>query len=307
MRGGVTLARVVQVVGGHVRQLQLAGYAAQPGGGAHLHVEAMVHQLDEEVLRPEDVPVHGRRLEGQALLAEPEPGLYLATGAAGGGDDALGVPGEQLTVHPRLAEVAFQRGHRGQLEQVVHTLGGLGQQGHVGVRPGAGDVVVLLRRGSPPDRLLVPAVLRRDVRLDADDRLDAGRAGLRPEVIGAVDVAVVGHGDRRHARLLALGEQVLQPRGTVQHRVLGVYVQVHERAVPARCVRGCPHESTASFGHASQRPRRGVHETEPGEVTATQRLRNLAGEATAGARADPAHRAYLNPAAPQTRHTGRIG
>src|SRR5262249_27399778 len=60
---------------------------------------------------------------------------------------------------------------------------------------------------------------------------DSGRRRLRPEVVGAVDVAVVGDGHGRHAGLLALDEQVLEPGGAVQHGVLGVHVEVRERAV----------------------------------------------------------------------------
>ncbi|CAM5704556.1 hypothetical protein SVIOM74S_00527 [Streptomyces violarus] len=49
------------------------------------------------------------------------------------------------------------------------------------------------------------------------------------DVGGGMEVAVVGHGDVRHAHLVARVEHVLQPRGTVQQRVLGVDVQVRER------------------------------------------------------------------------------
>ena len=41
----------------------------------------------------------------------------------------------------------------------------------------------------------------RDVGLGADDRLDAGRGRLLPEVVGAEVVAVVGDRDRRHPLL----------------------------------------------------------------------------------------------------------
>ncbi len=272
MRGGVLLPRVVQVVGGNVRQRQVARDPPQPGGGPLLDVEAVIHELDEEVARPEDVPVGGGCLQGLAVLPEPEPGRHLAAGAAGGGDDPLRVPGEQFAVHPGLAEVTLQGGQRGEPEQVVHTLGGLGEQRHVRVGARARHVVVALRGGAPANRLLVPAVLGRDVRLDADDRLDAGRPRLRPEVVGAVDVAVVGDGDGRHARALALGEQVLQPRRAVQHRVLGVHVQVREGPVPLAARRGCRHEILPPSGMRHHAPA-GRCEG-PGEVTAAPRPGN---------------------------------
>jgi hypothetical protein len=55
------------------------------------------------------------------------------------------------------------------------------------------------------------------------------RRGLLPEVVRPEDVAVVGHRQRRHPCRRRLGEQVLEPGRAVEHRVLGVDVQVHER------------------------------------------------------------------------------
>ena len=60
-------------------------------------------------------------------------------------------------------------------------------------------------------------------------------AALRPgvEVVGPEHVAVVGHRERRHAHPGRLGEQLRQPGRAVEHGVLGVHVQMHERvAVP---------------------------------------------------------------------------
>ena len=72
----------------------------------------------------------------------------------------------------------------------------------------------------------------RDVALHADDRLDPGGPGLLVEVVRAEDVAVVGHRERRHAHAGGLGHEVGQPRGAVEHGVLGVHVEVHEPAAP---------------------------------------------------------------------------
>jgi hypothetical protein len=248
MRLRVAGAGVVRVVGDDEREREVGRDRAQAVTDLALDVQAVVHDLDEEIARAEDVAVAGGRVDGLLVLAELEPGLYLAGRAAGGGDDARGVGGKQLAVHPRLAEEALQGGERGQPEQVVHALGGLGEQRHVGIRAGPGDVVGGLGGAAPAHRLAVLAVLGGDVGLDPDHRLDAGRGGLRPEVVGTVEVAVVGHGDGRHAILLALGEQVLQPGRAVQHRVLGVHVQVDERGPAPR--RGSRHVDTASFRHA---------------------------------------------------------
>ena len=77
-------------------------------------------------------------------------------------------------------------------------------------------------------RLGVEARSGRDVGLDADDRLDAGLGGHVVELAGAEHVSVVGHADRGHLQPLGLAEHRGDLRRTVEHRVLGVVVQVHE-------------------------------------------------------------------------------
>ena len=86
-------------------------------------------------------------------------------------DQAAGVLGEQLAVGARLVEEALHAGPAGEPEQVVHALGGLGEQRHVGVGAGPADVVVAAV--VPADPLLLEAGgVGREVGLHADDRLD---------------------------------------------------------------------------------------------------------------------------------------
>ena len=178
----------------------------------------------------------------------------------------LAVPAEQLASILGWRKIALERGQRGQPEQVVHALGGLGQQRHVRVGARAGDVVVPLGRRAPPHRLLEPAVLRGDVSLDADDRLDPGLGRLPVEVVGAVDVAVVGHGDRGHPGLPAGLEQAVEPGSAVEHRVLGVHVQVGEPAVTSAsraASRICRHEVPPPSGMPQASQRRGRFDPNP--------------------------------------------
>ena len=165
------------------------------------------------------------------VAAEPQVGLHLPRRAAGGGDQALGVGLQQLAVGARLVEVALQRAARAQPEEVVHPLGGLRPQRHVGEGAAAGDVVPAAV--APADALALAAVgLGGDVGLEADDRLHAGPLGRLVELVGAEEVAVVGHRDRRHAHLGRALEQVADARGAVEHRVLGVDVEVDEGVAP---------------------------------------------------------------------------
>jgi hypothetical protein len=110
----------------------------------------------------------------------------------------------------------------------VHALGGLREKGHVGVGTAGGHVggtaVVEV------DALAVEAGdVRGEVGLDADDRLDADGLGLLVELVGAEEVAVVGHRHRGHAQLRGPFGQRAEPGGAVEHGVLGVHVEVDER------------------------------------------------------------------------------
>ena len=91
VRLGVVFVRVVQVVGGHQRKVQVLGQAQQVAGDPPLDVQAVVHELAEVVLRAEDVAELGGGLQRFAVLAQPQPGLDLPGRAAGGGDEAFRV------------------------------------------------------------------------------------------------------------------------------------------------------------------------------------------------------------------------
>ena len=227
MRLGVSGLGVVQVVGRHQRQREVVGQSDEVAGHPGLDVEPVVHELDVEVVGAEDVAQVAGRLAGLVVAADPQPGLHLAGRAAGEGDDALGVLGEDLVVHPRLVEEALDAGPRRQPEQVVHAGGVLGEQRQVGERTTTGHVVVpaLVPLHA---RAVEPAGARREIGLDADDRLDAASRGLLVEVVGTEHVAVVGDRQSRHLLRDRLVKQLADPRGAVQHRVLGVVVQVHE-------------------------------------------------------------------------------
>ncbi len=66
-----------------------------------------------------------------------------------------------------------------------------------------------------------------------EDRLDPVLLARLVEVDRAEQVAVVGHGQRRHPHPGRLGEQVVDARGPVQHRVLGVDVEMYEAVLHA--------------------------------------------------------------------------
>ena len=190
----------------------------------------MVHQFEEEVLRAPDLLPLGCRFEGLPILAETQPRLYLTRRAPGGRDNSFGVLRDDLLVHARpLAQLTLDRGQRGQLEKVPYSGCVLGDHRHVRVRATTGYVVRLLAAIAPQHTLLVESRLGSDVRLDTDDRFDSGLLGLVVELARAVHVAVVGHSDCRHLEARGLCEHRRDLGGPVEHRVLGVVVQMNER------------------------------------------------------------------------------
>ena len=223
---------VVAVVGHHRRQAELPPDLQQLGAHAGLDVEPVVHELEEVVVLAVDVLPHAGRRQRLVELPQAQARLHVARRTTGGGDDALGALGDDLGVHARvLAQLPLVRRHRRQVEEVVQPLHVFGEHRLVQVRAAAGDVVALLVRFAPRDAVLVEAALRRHVRLDTDDGLDALLLHLPVKRVGPEHVAVVGDADRRHALPRDLvGEQV-DLRHAVQHRVLGVIVEMHEAGV----------------------------------------------------------------------------
>ncbi len=237
----VVLVDVVGVVGGQQRDLQRLGDPHQVAPHRALDVQVVVHQLQEIVLFAEDLLVAGRRLQRRLVLAQPQPGLHLPRGAAGGGDDPLAVLADQLAVHPRLHVVALEGGQRAEPEQVAQPGGVLRPHGHVGVAPAPGDILATLdgrvgalpAPGGPELLLAREAAGGRHIGLDADDRLHrlfhvAIALGDVLELVGAEHVAVVGHRDGGHALAGDLREELGVLCGAVEHRVLGVGVEVDE-------------------------------------------------------------------------------
>ena len=122
--------------------------------------------------------------------------------------------GEKLLADARLVVEAVQRGFGDNLDQVAITLVVFRQHDEmvVAVALGRGAMIFLLA----------------DVELAAQDRLDARFLGGVDEGHRAEDVAVIGHGDRRHLELLDAVDQALDLAGAVEHRVVGVKMQMYE-------------------------------------------------------------------------------
>ncbi len=224
----VVLVRVVAVVRREERGADLLGDLDQFRVRVALGLQTVVLEFDEQIVAPEDVLQPGRLGQRTLLVAVHERLQHVATEAAGGGDEAVGVLLEQLPVHPGLVVVALHEGEARELDEVLVTGLVLGQQRQV--------VVELLAALGVAPRVVDPAAAGRSltavvvghVGLGADDRLDPLLVALAVEVERAVHVAVIGDADRRLAVADGFGDELVEPSRAVEHRELGVDVEVGE-------------------------------------------------------------------------------
>ncbi len=215
----VLAAQVVRVVG---RDQGQAGAAVQPVEtlvDPPLLIDAVVHDLEEEAVRAEDLAEDADRLQGRGLLPRAEVLRDLAGEAPGEADQALGVGGQHLLVDARPMVEALGVADRDQLHEIVVAALVRGQQGHV-----------VVRLFDPRSRLVVAAP-RRDVDLAAQDGLDAPVDRRVVEGHGSEHVAVVGDGERLHAELAHLVDELVDVARAVEEAVLGVEMKVDEFGV----------------------------------------------------------------------------
>ena len=211
---------VVGVVGEHERQAELAGEGHEPRVEAAELLLPVLLQLDV-VTAGEDVGVPAERLAGVRLALLGERRHDLARGAAGERDQAVRVPRQQLAVDARAVVEAFEVGGRGELQQVAVPGLVLREQREV---PGRA------RRG-----VAVEAAPRRDVALEADDRVQAVRARLVVEAERAVEVPVVRDRERVLPQRLRARDQVRDGAEPVQQGVLAVRMQMREHRETGLC------------------------------------------------------------------------
>ncbi len=218
VRLGILPVRVVAVVGGEQGRAQVARQPDQLRVDVVLLGKTVVLQLDEERVTPEHV-LEPRHQVARAVVVVLQQRLRHRTAeTAARGDEALVMLLEQLEVDARLLVETVEVGVRRHLDEVAIPLRGFGEQREVV------DVVVVATRTVEPTG-------GDHVRLGADHGREVERAGRLVEVEDAVHVAVVGDADRGLAVGGGGGDDVGDARRTVEHRELGVQVEVDERLV----------------------------------------------------------------------------
>ena len=212
---GLLLADVVQVVGDHERETDLRRQSEQLLVEPALLGQAVVLQLQEEVVAPQDVAVLAGDVAGELPVVDLEGLGDLAAQARAEPDQPLAVLREVLAVDPRLVVVAVDVGVGREAAQVL-------------------VAAVVLRQQDEVERLAVGLALlvghrpAGDVGLDADDRLDPLVPGGLVERHRAVEGAVVRDGHRIHALRGRRVDQLRDPAEAVKQAEFGVDVEVGE-------------------------------------------------------------------------------
>ena len=215
VRPVVSLFEIVDVVGAHEGQTEVPGDRLQPAVDGSLFLDALILHLEKEVSWPKNVPERGRRLARLAGLFDAQACGDLPLQAATQTDQSGRMLGQQLFVDPRLVIEPFRVARRHQLDQVVIPGQVLSEQDEV--------VVGVARRTAPG--VAAPGC---HVDLAPEDRFDATCPRLVVKDDAREEIAVLGDRQRGYTGLLCVVEQLADPAGAVQQRVLRVQMQMHE-------------------------------------------------------------------------------
>ena len=214
VRERVVLREVVRVVRGDELEADLLAEARHHRHDLLLVGDAVVLDLEEEVLGAEDVLELQRGIARLGVIASGEALGDFALEARREDDQPFAVLAEELLVDPRLVVEAFDEAFRDELDEVLVAGVVRGEDDEVVVRAGVRLLVF--------DGRLVEAGAVRDVHLAADDRLDPRPFHGVVELDGPEHVAVVGDGARRHAELRHPFRERVGPAGAVEKGVFSV-------------------------------------------------------------------------------------
>ncbi len=214
---GVLLVRVVRVVRREQWRVQLVRHLHELRVDVALLGQAVVLELDEEGAASEYVLEARRVVACGGVVPRHELLAHQTAEAPARRDQTRTVLLQELEVDARLVIEAVEVRVRGDLDQVPVPVVRLGEQRQVV------DVVLGALRPVEPAGA-------DEICLAPDDGSQVRFARRSVEVEDAVHVAVVGDADRGLAVGFGGGNDVGDPGGAVQHRELGVQMQVHERA-----------------------------------------------------------------------------
>ena len=219
LRLGVLRLHVVDVVRRDERDTRPARHLTHALEHGLLFRHAVLHQLEEVVALSEDLLMLDGDLAGRldALVLDRARELSLQAGRER--DEPLRMRSEDLPVHARAVVIAVEMRRRDERNEIPVAREVLREEDEV-----EGFAVTF------ETRVALEAIRARDVRLDADDRLDARLVRRDVEIDRTVERSVIGERDRRHAELFRARDQIGDAREPVQQAVLAVGVKVNERS-----------------------------------------------------------------------------
>ena len=233
MRGVVVLFGVVRVVGDEDGGLDLLGDLQQFRVGLVLSRDAVILNLDKQIVSAEDVLHPGRLLQGVLLVAVHKRLENMASEATGCGDHAFAVIGKNLPIDPGFVVVPLHERPAGELDEVLIARVVLGQRNQVVIEllAALGAAAGIIDAASSA-RPLVAAVISL-VELAANYWLDVMILACPIEVEHAIHIPMIGDAKAWHPICCCLSHEFIKAGCAVQHGVLGVHVQMCKRRTHA--------------------------------------------------------------------------
>jgi len=208
---GIGGTKIVDIVGGDKGKVMGTGKVHEHGEDFLFILQPVVHDFEEEILLPHNIPVALRGLDGFIFPPHAKEKGNLPLKAAGKEDEAFMVAFQQIEIDPWFVVKPLQEGQGNELDQVlipqvVHCQGGDMEE-----------------TGLP---CLLETVSRSNVQFTADDALYVMVVTGLEEIDNAEEVSVVGQSDRRHAMFRRESGDFVVPEYAVQKAQMAMDVEM---------------------------------------------------------------------------------
>ena len=215
----VLRAQIMRVVGDDERNAGFVMNRDQLFVDFVLAVKIVIHHLEEEVFRPENLAVFLSACDRFLKLIARDQLRNLAAQTGASANNAFRILRDQFVVDARTIVKTVEMSARRQLDQVFVALKIFRPQREM-MR-----VFLLVQM-----RVFVGVFTRRDVGFHADYGLNAFGFARFVKVNRAIHHAVIGDREGGHIHFRSAFRQVFNAIGAVEQRVLGVNVKVTETA-----------------------------------------------------------------------------
>ncbi len=216
---GVLAVDVVNVAGGHHRDVEPLGNPARALDDDSLHLEAVVLNF-KEIIVAEKLAIPSGDFDGFLeirLAAGQQRAAQFARSAAAQTDQSLAVGGQQLLVDARLEIKTLQKSCRRKFHEVAKALGVASQQRQM--------INGFFRAG----RLFVKTASGGDIGFQTQNGVNPQFLSRLIEFQRTVEISMVGQGQGVHLQGFRPFEQAANRAGPIQKTVMAVAVQMGKR------------------------------------------------------------------------------